>query len=190
MSLLSQIHGQLFDAVVLIITLCVFILQMDWIGDRISQLIEEGKKALGTEVVVMSDSKEDEVDDGSGLWEDSDGGELGSSISSRYGRTSPKRKRAWPSPLCQSIPGSSGGEFSPPNTPAYMSPTKPTYPGSPSLMQHSAEPVLALTSSTTSVPGCMRETESDWQSEELKESMERARAMYMAKRRQMVDQAH
>ncbi|KAF8624026.1 hypothetical protein AX17_007232 [Amanita inopinata Kibby_2008] len=45
--------------------------QMDWIGDKLSTLIAEGKRALGREVVVMSDSKEDEVDDGSGAWEDS-----------------------------------------------------------------------------------------------------------------------
>ncbi|KAF8621880.1 hypothetical protein AX15_007436 [Amanita polypyramis BW_CC] len=44
---------------------------MDWIGDKLSTLISEGKRALGCEIVVMSDSKEDEVDDGSGAWEDS-----------------------------------------------------------------------------------------------------------------------
>ncbi|KAJ2917109.1 hypothetical protein MD484_g3298, partial [Candolleomyces efflorescens] len=42
--------------------------QMDWIGGKLAQLIEDGKRALGTEVVVMSDAKEDEVDDGSGAW--------------------------------------------------------------------------------------------------------------------------
>ena len=45
---------------------------MDWIGDKLSMLIEQGKRALGTEVVVMSDAKEDEVDDGSGGWEEED----------------------------------------------------------------------------------------------------------------------
>jgi len=44
--------------------------EMDWIGDRLSELIEEGKRALSTEVVVMSEAKEDEVDDGSGDWEE------------------------------------------------------------------------------------------------------------------------
>jgi hypothetical protein len=43
---------------------------MDWIGDKLSKLIEEGKKALGREVVVMSDAKEDEVDEGTGCWEE------------------------------------------------------------------------------------------------------------------------
>ncbi|KAF4569765.1 hypothetical protein EYR36_009566 [Pleurotus pulmonarius] len=46
--------------------------QMDWIGDKLAKLIEEGKKALGKEVVVMSDAKEDEEDDGSGAWEEED----------------------------------------------------------------------------------------------------------------------
>ncbi|KJA27934.1 hypothetical protein HYPSUDRAFT_62330 [Hypholoma sublateritium FD-334 SS-4] len=44
--------------------------KMDWIGDKLSMLIEQGKRALNTEVVVMSDAKEDEVDDGSGAWEE------------------------------------------------------------------------------------------------------------------------
>lgn len=43
---------------------------MDWIGDKLSMLIEQGKRALNTEVVVMSDAKEDEVDDGSGAWQE------------------------------------------------------------------------------------------------------------------------
>lgn len=49
--------------------------QMDWIGGKLAQLIEEGKKALKAEVVVMSDAQEDEVDDGSGAWvsDDEDG---------------------------------------------------------------------------------------------------------------------
>ena len=148
---------------------------MDWIGDRLSQLIEEGKKALGTEVVVMSDSKEDEVDDGSGLWEDSDGGEFGSPTS-RYGRrslSSPRRKRARSNLPYQIIPGGLGGS-SPSRPPAYTSPTKSTSPGSPSLTRSSVEPL--------SVSGWTRESEGDWQSEEMKASMERARAAYMAKR--------
>lgn len=161
--------------------------QMDWIGGRISQLIEDGKKALGAEVVVMSDVKEDEVDDGSGLWEDSDGGELAYSTSSRYGRTPPRRKRARQSLIHQSIPGGLGsGEFSPSNPPAYASPTKSTFSGSPGSVQPLAEPVSGLASSTSSVTGWMRETDNDWQSEEVKESMERARAMYLAKKRGQV----
>jgi len=44
--------------------------QMDWMGDRLARLIEDGKKALGKEVVVMSEVQEDEVDDGNGGWEE------------------------------------------------------------------------------------------------------------------------
>ena len=159
---------------------------MDWIGDKISRLIEEGKKALGKEVVVMSDSKEDEVDDGSGLWEDSDGGELGSSFSSRYGGgslSSPRRKRTRPSLSYQTLPGGFGGGFSPANPPAYTSPTKSPFFGSPNLVQSSTDPAFALTSPTMPATGWPRETENEWQSEEVRESMERARAAYLAKRR-------
>ncbi|KAK0203139.1 hypothetical protein DFS33DRAFT_963058 [Desarmillaria ectypa] len=46
--------------------------QMDWIGDKLSKLIEEGKKALGREVVVMSEDPADEVDDGNDDWEEDD----------------------------------------------------------------------------------------------------------------------
>ena len=156
---------------------------MDWIGDRISLLIEEGKKALGKEVVVMSDAKEDEVDDGSGLWEDSDGGELGSPTSSRYGRrslSSPRRKRA------RSSLSGGLGETSPSKPPAYGLSTTPTFPGSPNSIRSLAEPLSASATATTTA-GWTRESEGDWQSEELRESMERARAIYMAKRRSQVD---
>jgi hypothetical protein len=37
---------------------------MDWIGTKLSQLINEGQKALGREIVVASEAQEDEVDDG------------------------------------------------------------------------------------------------------------------------------
>ena len=156
---------------------------MDWIGDRLSQLIEEGKKALGKEVVVIADSKEDEVDDGSGLWEDSDGGEFGSPTS-RYGRrslSSPRRKRARPSLPYQTVLGDFGGS-SPSRPPAYASPTKSPFPGSPSLARSSVEPFSASGSSPV-MTNWTRESEGDWESEEMKASMERARATYMAKMR-------
>ena len=43
---------------------------MDWMGGRLAQLIEDGKKALGKEIVVMSEAQEDEEDDGNGNWEE------------------------------------------------------------------------------------------------------------------------
>ena len=160
---------------------------MDWIGDKISQLIEEGKKALGKEVVVMSDVKEDEVDDGSGLWEDSDGGDLRCSPSSRYARSlsSPRRKRARPSIPFHAVLGGSS-EVSPSGPPAYGSATTLTFPGPSSSVTSLVDPFSAPASATTTTAGWMKESEGDWQSEELKASMERARAMYMAKRRGQV----
>jgi len=161
---------------------------MDWIGDRISQLVEEGKKALGKEVVVMSDSKEDEVDDGSGLWEDSDEGGLGSSTSSRYGRrslSSPRRKRARPSIPFHTVLGGPS-EVSPSGPPAYGSAMVSTFPGPSSSVTSLVDPFSASASTSATTTEWTRESEGDWQSEELKASMERARAMYMAKRRGQV----
>lgn len=81
--------------------------QMDWIGGKLAQLIEEGKKALGTEVVVMSEAQEDEVDDGSGAWVSDEEAENGwrrsgsirrrGSTASRYNPASLGRKSAAPS---------------------------------------------------------------------------------------------
>jgi hypothetical protein len=45
---------------------------MDWISNKLSTLIEQGKKALSHEIVIMSDAAEDEVDDASGAWEEQD----------------------------------------------------------------------------------------------------------------------
>lgn len=39
-------------------------------GSDQGKLIEEGKKALNREIIVMSDAKEDEIDDGSCAWEE------------------------------------------------------------------------------------------------------------------------
>ena len=60
---------------------------MDWMGDRIRHLIEEGQKALGKEVVVMNGEQNDEdegaVDDGMEGWEEEGGCEAGPSSSRR-----------------------------------------------------------------------------------------------------------
>ncbi|KAF8517915.1 hypothetical protein BU17DRAFT_33078, partial [Hysterangium stoloniferum] len=46
--------------------------QMDWMGDKIRELIAEGQKALGKEVVIMGDEPDgaDAVDDGLEGWEE------------------------------------------------------------------------------------------------------------------------
>ncbi|CDO76294.1 hypothetical protein BN946_scf184917.g10 [Trametes cinnabarina] len=74
--------------------------KMSWIGDRLAQLIAEGQKALGREVVIMSEDKEDEVDDGSGAWveEDDDHGPSSSRLSSHPPPYSPTSSRFSASP--------------------------------------------------------------------------------------------
>lgn len=141
--------------------------QMDWIGDRLTQLIEEGKRALGTEVVVASETPEDEMDDGSGDWVEDD--EM--SRSSLYSPS--KRFRHQNS---YSVPSAS--------TP------RRTY----NIHQHFASEDLStstLAMSTTPVASTRYageqslssssssyDQETDWSSPHLKESMERARAAY------------
>jgi hypothetical protein len=65
---------------------------MDWMGDRLARLIEDGKKALGKEVVVMSEAQEDEEDDGSGNWEEEANPGTSSGRASRSGSIRRKDK--------------------------------------------------------------------------------------------------
>jgi len=152
--------------------------EMDWIGDRISQLIEEGKKALGTEVVVMSDAKEDEVDDGSGAWEEE--------FDDRSIRSS-RRKRVR-TPRSIGMPRS----YSPQR--ALSSPTSPGF--SPSRSHHRSNTVAGPSPSfpTARAPSIeyesptlpaasWKENEEDWQSLEIKASMEKARQLYLSRLR-------
>ncbi|KAK7687745.1 hypothetical protein QCA50_008963 [Cerrena zonata] len=150
---------------------------MDWMSDRLSKLIEEGKRALGTEVVVMSESKEDEVDDGSGAWVEDEPLPTSSSasFSSRRGR---KRPQNLPLP-----------SFSPPayaHTPS-ASPRKGAFdadyryaPESPrkSLRGPSVD---SMRSFRTLSPQAEEDTT---MSSELKESMERARMLYRQRNQQ------
>ncbi|EED80961.1 predicted protein [Postia placenta Mad-698-R] len=48
--------------------------QMSWIGDKLALLIAEGQRALGKEVVVMSEAPEDEEGNGMDNWVEEDGG--------------------------------------------------------------------------------------------------------------------
>ncbi|KAK0440940.1 uncharacterized protein EV420DRAFT_1341517, partial [Desarmillaria tabescens] len=84
--------------------------QMDWIGDKLSRLIEEGKKALGREVVVMSEDPADEVDDGNDDWEE-DGAPRPSRRSA-----SPRKRR--PHDIIAPPSYSSGPPSAPPHTDA------------------------------------------------------------------------
>ncbi|KAI0321593.1 hypothetical protein OF83DRAFT_1161740 [Amylostereum chailletii] len=157
---------------------------IDWMGGRLAQLIEEGKRALGKEVVVMSETQEDEVDDGSGAWEEED---PLPSTGSTSRRGSIRRKHR---PQHLGIPGS----FTSSNTPLSASAStsflsspslSPHYPGSDSL----SSPVYGSMqipgrglSEERGLSGSFREDSSQWQSAELRESMEKARARYLQAR--------
>ncbi|KAF8159885.1 hypothetical protein B0H34DRAFT_705214 [Crassisporium funariophilum] len=155
--------------------------QMDWIGDKLSMLIEQGKRALGTEVVVMSDAKEDEVDDGSGAWEE----EHATRPASRTGslkRAKRPRSIVAPSSSYTGIPipsasprrlayepsGSSAGSFTPGSAPVYASPRKMHTRG--------------LSYEAPSPPSFVKEDPAAYESPEMRESMEKARARILAAR--------
>jgi len=170
---------------------------MDWIGSKLSSLIEEGKKALGKQVVVMSEVKEDEVDDGSGEWvEEEDGDEFGrnsrsrgrSTVSSRSGSMSRKRAPATlvasgslsrragagmsihPSPYGGSVSASSSA-----------SPRRGQF-----AMNMNADAGLpsSLPININAPTGSLYEAPESWESPEVRESMERARARARERRAQ------
>ncbi|KAI0369749.1 hypothetical protein BV20DRAFT_333739 [Pilatotrama ljubarskyi] len=122
--------------------------QMSWIGDRLAQLIAEGQKALGKEIVVMSEDKEDEVDDGSGAWVEEDEQPFQGVSSSRTPGLPP---------------------YSPP--PCFSSPSRSGF-----------DRGVSVESDTRSIRGKFVEDNSTWASQEMRESMERARMLYRQKR--------
>lgn len=144
---------------------------MDWMGDRLARLIEDGKKALGKEVVVMSEVQEDEVDDGNGGWEEESDVDVPLSGASRSGSV---RRRAR-----HRTPGTT------PST-SYLSPPRTA---SPRRQQFSTQSCSAIpvpgrgshdcSANTAWLSSSFREDESRWQSPELRESMEHARVAYL-----------
>ncbi|KAH7924167.1 hypothetical protein BV22DRAFT_1035511 [Leucogyrophana mollusca] len=165
--------------------------EMDWIGDKLSKLIEEGQKALGREIVVMSDAQEDLVDDGTGAWEEEGQPTAGPSTSRRGSLRRPHKPRNIPLP-----PSYSAFPVSPPPS---ASPRKARFDGnaaqySPGRITHAGLPTpstprrigrgVSVESDTfTPLSSSFREDESAWQSPEMRESMERARAQYLQNRR-------
>ncbi|KAF8449300.1 hypothetical protein L210DRAFT_3640898 [Boletus edulis BED1] len=87
--------------------------EMDWIGDRLIRLIQESQKALGREIVVMSDAKEDEVDDGSDAWEEEQDSQRVPSVAA-----------VRPFPVV-TLSGHSAGHANPVTSPSHL-PTPPT----------------------------------------------------------------
>lgn len=147
--------------------------QMDWIGDKLAMLIEEGKRALQSEVVVMSDAKEDEVDDGTGLWEEEEEAEprpsLSRSSSVKRAGSSSKRSAAPSLPIPSASPRRGGFDV-------------------PSSVSSSSSSVTVRRSHSRGVsyesglPSSLKEEPGTWASPELRESMEKARARILAKR--------
>ncbi|TFK23212.1 hypothetical protein FA15DRAFT_473639 [Coprinopsis marcescibilis] len=138
--------------------------QMDWIGGKLAQLIEEGKRALGTEVVVMSEAKEDEVDDGSGLWvsDEEERGGLKRQGSTRSTRSRRGTVTGGSYQVSSSLPSSS----SVPSTPRRTHSKGISYDG--------ASPLSAISSAANDNAG-------NFESPEVREMMERARAKLAAR---------
>lgn len=171
---------------------------MDWIGDRLTRLIQEGQKALGREIVVMSDAKEDEVDDGSDAWEEEQGNYVpsisGSSIS-RHGSVRSLRRTHKPRdlplpPSYSSYPISPPGSvsprkrrFEPDSIYVHHSPGRSAH-GMTSTPRRIARGTSVESDAHAPIASSFKEDEGAWQSPELRESMERARARYLQRRAQ------
>ena len=146
---------------------------MDWIGDKLAKLIEDGKRALGTEVVVSSDAPEDEVDDGSGNWVE-DEPIIPSSSSRPIALSSPRKRAAYShSPAharyaTDSVLGH-GGYKSVPATPL---------PSSRFDFENGMTPSPSLFSRSYQ-DGLNKDEEA---SDSVREAMERARAAYRTRR--------
>jgi hypothetical protein len=151
---------------------------MDWMGNRLAQLIEDGKKALGKEVVVMSEVQEDEVDDGSGNWEEEVDPNVSVSRASRSGSVRRRGQHHTPSAT------SSTSYLSPPPT---ASPRRQQFSTTHMSQSCSALPIPGLpphdhSTDTTRLSSSFREDESQWQSPELRDGMVRAREVYLRNR--------
>ncbi|KAH9479777.1 hypothetical protein JR316_0008372 [Psilocybe cubensis] len=183
--------------------------KMDWMGDKLSQLIEQGRRALQTEVVVMSEAREDEVDDGAGGWveddnDDDDEGVDSDADSMRgYGAgAGGGRRRAGSVRSLRSLRSKAtvtprktdglGLGISVPSS-SSMAAAAPFYTASferPPVHGHtrgvSHESGLGFGLSTPGGQGGFGVTEEEsgaWESPEIRASMERARARVLAARR-------
>jgi hypothetical protein len=166
-------------------------------------LIEQGKRALGTEVVVMSDAKEDEVDDGSSGWEEEDNdqprtrsrsGSVNHSKRPRsilspsfttpilHASSSSPRRSAYDSAPTNSNFSSSFAPSSAPGSANYVTPRKTHSRGISyeSGVGLGLDPALRNGSLITS-PSFMEDS-SSWESPEIRESMEKARSRYFGRR--------
>lgn len=162
--------------------------EMDWIGDRLSRLIQEGHRALNTEVVVMSEAKEDEVDDGSGDWEEEQP-VTGPPVSRRGSLRRTHRPRDIQPPSYSTFPVSPSPSSSPRKRKfvgeaVHLSPDRSDFSRLPvpSTPRRIARESSRDVDTFSPVSSSFKEDESAWQSPELRESMERARAQYLQRR--------
>ncbi|KAJ6513173.1 hypothetical protein C8R45DRAFT_962695 [Mycena sanguinolenta] len=156
--------------------------KMDWLGDQLSMLIAEGQKALGREIVVKSDAREDEIDDGCGVWEEEGGydPEFGgpSSYQNSLSRSSSPRQRKRPRNLTLAPPSYASRPSSASPRATRFEFTSSSLPSSATRWRPDA-PGRGM-SAESSHSG--QEEEDTYESPELKESMARARARLLGMR--------
>jgi hypothetical protein len=176
---------------------------MDWIGDKLSMLIEQGKRALGSEVVVMSEAKEDEVDDGSPGWEEEeeDNDQLQKTLSSSGSVKHLKRPRSILPPSSFNIPIPHTSSCSPKRSIYDSAPTISNFSCFSSSSAHglsnyttprkthsrgiSFESGVGLGLDSPLRNGAFSsfvEDPSSWESPEIREGMEKARSRYFERR--------
>lgn len=144
---------------------------MDWIGDKLAKLIEEGQRALGKEVVVLSETPEDEIDDGSGQWvEDDDPNRPTPSGSMRQSRSQRPR----------SLTVSSASYSSIPRTPRKNNSRQGSFSTFSSPGQQDRN--TSVDSARSWYGSSHHEDESAWQSPEIRAYMERARQQYLQRK--------
>jgi hypothetical protein len=122
---------------------------MGWIGNKLSTLIEQGKKALSHEIVIMSNATEEKVNDASGAWEEQDLDENKAHHSSAKHRPRPDTDLMFP----------------PVSASAHISITISLS----SMLRHSPTPSVGFNPND-------REDMQAWASQELHELMDQARA--------------
>ena len=174
---------------------------MDWIGDKLSMLIEQGKRALGTEVVVMSDAKEDEVDDGSPGWEEEEDNDQHRETISRSGSAKHLKRPRSILPPSFNIPIPHASTCSPKRSIYESSPTNPNFstfasssaPGSSNYttprrthsrgISYESGVGLGFDSGLRNggLPSFV-EDPSTWESPEIREGMEKARSRYLERK--------
>lgn len=153
---------------------------MSWMGDRLANLIAEGQRALGKEVVVMTEGQEDAVDDGSEGWvEDDENGPSSSSHQPSSASHPPsylgtlRSSKSSRSNLALPIPSPRSATFD-------QVPTRPNSVNAspaPSIVasRRLGRQSTADSDGFKSVTSSFREDESAWETPEMREMMERAR---------------